>query len=62
MKIYKCCICHKRLREKPIRLLKQEYDVGNYKQYGQVDKYDICQRCYTVFDRWIEKHKEGNNE
>ena len=58
-KIYRCCICHKRLKEKPIRLVKQEYGMGNYKQYAQVDKYDICQRCYSVFDKWLEKHKRG---
>lgn len=58
-KIYRCCICNKQLKEKPIRLVKQEYGAGNYKQYSQVDKYDICQRCYISFDRWLEKHKKG---
>lgn len=62
MKIYKCCICKKKLKEKPIRLVKQEYAVGNYNQYGYVDKYDICKRCYSVFDKWIDKHKEGKND
>jgi uncharacterized CHY-type Zn-finger protein len=58
-KVYKCCICHKKLKKKPIRLIKQEYGVGNYNQYAQVDKYDICQRCYTIFNAWLEKHREG---
>lgn len=57
LKVYNCCICHKTLREKPIRLVKQEYGVGNYNQYAQVDKYDVCKKCYTVFNNWIEKHK-----
>lgn len=58
MKIYSCCICHKVLREKPIRLVKQEYGSGRYNQYAFVDKYDICKRCYQSFDKWINKHKE----
>lgn len=58
-KRYICCICKKTLREKPIRLLKQEYGAGKYNQYSQVDKYDFCERCYETFNRWIEKHKEG---
>ena len=56
-KIYKCCICHETLKEKPIRLVKQEYGFGNYNQYAQVDKYDICKKCYQIFNRWINKHK-----
>ena len=58
-KIYQCCVCHKQLKEKPVRLIKQEYGTGNYKQYAQVDRYDICQKCYISFDRWICKRKEG---
>ena len=62
MKIYKCCICHKVLKEKPIRLVKQKYGAGRYNQYHPIDRYDICKNCYVVFDRWINKHKEGKNE
>ena len=58
MKVYKCCICHNVLRKKPIRLVKQIYGTGRYKQYATVEHYDICSKCYTVFDKWIEKHKE----
>lgn len=58
-KIYFCCICHKKLKQKPIRLVKQEYGSGRYNQYAQVDKYDICQRCYISFDRWLKKYKRG---
>ena len=57
-KIYKCCICNKTLKDKPIRLVKQEYDIGTYKQYSNVDKYDICRSCFRVFDNWIRKYKE----
>ena len=57
-KKYICCICHKTLNDKkPIRLVKQEYGAGAYNQYSNVDKYDICERCYKVFDNWIKKHK-----
>ena len=59
IKIYKCCICQKELEEKPIRLVKQKYGLGNYKQYSTVKHYDICERCYKVFDNWIIKHKKG---
>lgn len=58
-KIYKCEICHRRLKDKPIRLVKQEYGLGIYKQYYNVDKYDFCERCYKTFENWLTKHKEG---
>lgn len=59
IKRYFCCICHKELKEeKPIRLIKQIYGAGKYKQYYQTDRYDICKRCYFVFDKWLQKHKK----
>ena len=57
-KIYKCTICHKELKDKPIRLTKQEYGI-KYNQYSPVENYDFCNRCYKVFNNWIIKHKEG---
>jgi len=57
-KIYKCCICHKVLDYKPIRLVKQKYGIGNYKQYYPVENYDLCYNCYKIFAKWIKKHKE----
>ena len=61
MKIYKCCICKKVLRDyKPIRLVKQKYGIGNYKQYSNVDKYDFCENCYKTFNKWINKYKESD--
>jgi len=60
-KVYKCCICHKELEEyKPIRLVKQLYGIGTYKQYANVRHYDFCKECYRKFNNWIRKHKEGN--
>lgn len=61
-KIYKCCICHNILQEKPIRLVKQLYGIGPYNQYTNVEHYDICSKCYKAFDKWLTKHKEENNE
>lgn len=57
-KIYKCCICHEVLKEKPIRLVKQLYGYGNYKQYYPVRYYDFCKKCYARFNGWIKKHEE----
>lgn len=57
IKIYRCCICHEVLEDyKPIRLVKQKYGIGNYKQYYNVDHYDFCKRCYSKFNNWIKKH------
>lgn len=57
-KIYSCCICHKVLEDKPIRLTKKEYGIGKYKQYDPVENYDFCKKCYKVFENWLEKHKK----
>lgn len=58
-KRYFCCICGEELKEyKPIRLVKQEYGAGRYKQYYPIENYDFCKRCYLVFERWIQKHKK----
>ena len=53
-----CCICHKELDYKPIRLVKQEYGVGRYNQYANVCNYDICDICIRAFIKWIKKHNE----
>lgn len=59
MKRYFCCICHQELKEeKPIRLVKQKYGIGTYKQYANVCNYDFCKKCYSAFNSWIKKHKE----
>lgn len=56
-KIYECCICHRILtKSRPIRLVKQLYGKGNYKQYAYDSKYDFCTDCYRKFDAWIYKH------
>lgn len=57
-KIYSCCICHKVLEDKPIRLTKEEYGAGKYNQYSPVANYDFCKECYKKFDNWIKKHKD----
>ena len=58
-KVYKCCICHGVLVDtKPIRLVKQIYGAGNYKQYTGVENFDFCIECYKKFENWIKKHKE----
>lgn len=59
IKEYSCCICHKKLKDKPIRLTKKEYGIGRYKQYSPVANYDFCKECYRKFNNWIVKHKEG---
>lgn len=59
-KIYKCCICHRILDYKPIRLVKQLNDgKETYNAYHNQANYDFCIRCYKKFDNWINKHKEG---
>lgn len=59
-KIYECCICHKILEIKPIRLVKQIYGAGNYNQYYPVSNYDFCEDCYKKFNNWINKHRREN--
>lgn len=62
-KKYQCCICKKILEDhKPIRLVKQEYGIGNYSQYSYVEKYDFCKKCYGVFNAWINKHKKKEDQ
>lgn len=59
MKIYKCVICKKIMNDKkPIRIVKQLYGAGEYNQYGSVEHYDFCDRCYSKIDNWIQKHRE----
>lgn len=59
VKIYKCCICHEILEdEKPIRLVKMKYGVKGYNQYGYVNKYDFCKKCYYRFHKWLKNNRE----
>ena len=64
LKIYECCICHTILKDyKPIRLVKQKYEVRGYGQYRNKKNYDFCTECYKKFNGWIHKHnKEVNND
>lgn len=57
-KIYKCCICHKELKEKPHRLTHQEYAIAKYKQYAPVKNYDLCDKHFEIFKNWVEKHEK----
>ena len=55
-KTFTCCICHKILDKKPIRLVKQLYDNKEvYGQYIKVHNYDFCPSCYKLFDDWVKK-------
>ena len=64
-KEYKCCICHKVLDYKPIRLVKQKYPTRQegrkYQQYYPVAVYDFCERCYKPFEKYIDKYREELN-
>lgn len=56
-KIYECCICHKVLTYKPIRLVKQIHDnKERYGAYHNIFNYDFCYKCYEKFDNWLKKH------
>ena len=60
IKIYKCYKCGKVLNySKPIRFVQQEYkdEIGVYKQYYNVKKYDFCDRCYSVLKKWLNNSK-----
>lgn len=55
---YKCCICHKELKNKEtIRLAKQLYGISYVGGHQTVDKYDFCKNCYSIFEKWLKKHE-----
>jgi hypothetical protein len=59
--INRCCICHKELDYKPIRLVKQLHDNQNtYGAYHNKHNYDFCKGCYRKFAIWVYKHREGS--
>ena len=58
MKIFNCCICGDVI-SKNKRLVYQLYD--NKKPYGSFHNkknYDFCNKCFTIFERWIKKHEK----
>ena len=60
-KEYYCCICHKKLDYKPIRLTKQIHDNNEcYGRYNKVHNYDFCKEHYAVFNKWIKKYENKN--
>lgn len=61
-KVYECCICHKVLNKKPIRLVKQLYASGTYKQYSGVAFYDFCDKCYKPIENYIKKHNKSRED
>ena len=58
-KIYKCCICHKILNKKPIRLVKQ---LHNGRIYKNIFNYDFCNNCYLKFNYWVKKYEEVKDD
>lgn len=57
-KEYKCCMCHKVLNKKPIRLVKQVYDGKEfYGRYLNMHNYDFCTECYKIFDKWVNSYE-----
>lgn len=62
--IYKCCICGKEIFEyRPVRLSKQLFGYGTYKQYCTVRNYDFCSECWDVLDdllfKWQRNKQKG---
>lgn len=60
-KIYKCCICHKILENKPHRLVHQEYELDKWGKYKNKHNYDFCTRCFKTYLNWIRKHEGVTN-
>lgn len=61
-KQYKCCICHHKL-ERNNRLVHQIYNgFSKYGRFENENNYDFCDRCFEVFEKWINKHKKEVNE
>lgn len=60
-KIYKCVRCGKVLETtKPIRLTKQLYNVGTYKQYSPIEHFDFCKECYIKIENVFKKWRKEN--
>lgn len=55
-KIYRCCIC-KKIIKRNHRLIRMDWGLGRFKDFGTVAHYDFCDKHYQVFDKWIKKHK-----
>lgn len=53
-----CCICHKKVDYKPIRLYKAEYGAGRFNAYYQIQHWNFCNNCYMKFNKWLIKHNK----
>ena len=60
-KVYSCTHCGKQLTYKPVRLYKNIYGAGRFKQYYPVEYYNLCKRCYKIFDIWINQRGGTKN-
>lgn len=56
-KEYYCCICHEKI-ERNYRLVKQKYGLNRFGQFKNIDNYDFCNKCFSIFHGWIKKHKK----
>lgn len=61
-KMYKCKHCGKILDYIPIRLYKYVYGASRYKQFYPVEHYDLCRKCYKIFEIWITNKGGKKNE
>lgn len=55
---YTCDKCGKKISSyRPMRLTLKEYQEARQGHYG-IGNYDLCNRCYQIFDRWIKKENK----
>lgn len=61
-KQYKCCICYKVIKRNN-RLVHQIYNgMEIYGKFENENNYDFCDRCFEVFEKWLNKHREWRNK
>lgn len=58
VKDYYCYVCEKKLDYKPTRMVRQEYGISSYKQYYQVEHFDLCERCFKIIRKAVRKMKK----
>lgn len=62
-KEYRCCICKKETKYKPIRIVLQKHDnKETYGRYHNIKNYDFCKKCFLKLYSWLKSERNLNSD
>lgn len=56
-KTYFCIKCKRKIESNPKRVVIQFQKTKPYRQFTQVDRFELCEVCFSILKKWVETQK-----